>query len=261
MGATDIPVDPEEIQDIAVTSEESDQTMNVFFGESPKSLRDLMRRYIHHRTWVFSPPAANTIVQTDLLDKAIGYWPGYDPQGFDVNNGFPCTVTVPHYLHWFSPCYAAWRGGLRTKYVFDNNQYLMPSVSRVGYKGNYYPVESSTLTTSDANYLTRRLTNSSNQFTAGGAASTNLGINNTIEVETPFYQPQRFMPARLPKKDTANGSETNLVSMISGATDFGASNGKVHSCSTWKSVGEDFSLYFFTGCPIVYLSGIYVPPQ
>jgi hypothetical protein len=145
--------------------------------------------------------------------------------------------------------------------VFDNNQYLMPSVSRVGYKGNYYPVESSTLTTSDANYLTRRLTNSSNQFTAGGAASTNLGINNTIEVETPFYQPQRFMPARLPKKDTANGSETNLVSMISGATDFGASNGKVHSCSTWKSVGEDFSLYFFTGCPIVYLSGIYVPPQ
>jgi len=260
MGATDIPVDPGEIQEIAVTSEESDQTMNVFFGESPKSLRDLMRRYIHHRTWVFRAPTSGTVLQTNLRDRAIGYWPGYDPEGIDSYRGFPVTVSVPHYLHWFSPCYAAWRGGLRTKYVFDNNQYIMPTVSRVGFDNGAH-VETTTLSTLDADYLTMRLTDSSNQFSAGGAASTNLGINNTIEVETPFYHPQRFASARLPKADTSNSSETNIVSMISGSTSFGSSDEKQYSCSTWKSVGEDFSLYFFTGCPIVYWSGLAISPQ
>lgn len=260
MGATDIPVDPGGIQDIAVTSEEIDQTMNVYFGESPKSLRDLMRRYVHHRTWVFGAPTAGTITQTNLRDKAIGYWPGFDPKGIDVNSGFPATVTIPHYLHWFSPCYAAWRGGLRTKYVFDDNQYVMPTVSRVGFDNNS-PVETFTLSDTSADYLTQRLTATSNQYSAGGSASTNLGVNNTIEVETPFYHPVRFASARLPKADTANGSETNIVSMISGGTDFGLQDAKKYSCSTWKSVGEDFSLFFFTGCPIVYLSGLTVPVQ
>jgi len=260
MGATDIPVDPGGIQDIAVTSKEIDQTMNVYFGESPKSLRDLMRRYVHHRTWVFGAPTAGTITQTNLRDKAIGHWPGFDPKGIDVNSGFPATVTIPHYLHWFSPCYAAWRGGLRTKYVFDDNQYVMPTVSRVGFDNNS-PVETFTLSDTSAEYLTQRLTATSNQYTAGGSASTNLGVNNTIEVETPFYHPVRFASARLPKADTANGSETNIVSMISGGTDFGLQDAKKYSCSTWKSVGEDFSLFFFTGCPIVYLSGLTVPVQ
>jgi hypothetical protein len=260
MGATDIPVDPGGIQDIAVTSKETDQTMNVYFGESPKSLRDLMRRYVHHRTWVFRAPTAGTITQTNLRDKAIGYWPGFDPKGIDVNSGFPATVTIPHYLHWFSPCYAAWRGGLRNKYVFDDNQYVMPTVSRVGFDNNS-PVETFTLSDTSADYLTQRLTATSNQYSAGGSASTNLGVNNTIEVETPFYHPVRFASARLPKADTANGSETNIVSMISGGTDFGLQDAKKYSCSTWKSVGEDFSLFFFTGCPIVYLSGLTVPVQ
>lgn len=260
MGATDIPVDPGGIQDIAVTSEESDQTMNVFFGESPKSLRDLMRRYIHHRTWVFDAPASGTLLQTNLHEKAIGYWPGYDPKGIDDFGGFPATITIPHYLHWFSPCYAAWRGGLRTKYVFDSNQYMMPTVSRIGYSTST-PIKTSTLNDTSGDYLTQRLTSASNQYTSGGAASTNLGVNNTIEVETPFYHPVRFASARLPKADTANSSETNVVSMISGSTSFGPSDTKMYSCSTWKSVGEDFSLFFFTGCPIVYLSGITIPSQ
>lgn len=260
MGATDIPVDPGGIQDIAVTSKEIDQTMNVYFGESPKSLRDLMRRYVHHRTWVFGAPTAGTMTQTNLRDKAIGYWPGFDPKGIDVNSGFPATVTIPHYLHWFSPCYAAWRGGLRTKYVFDDNQYVMPTVSRVGFD-NSSPVETFTLSDTSAEYLTQRLTTTSNQYTVGGSASTNLGVNNTIEVETPFYHPVRFASARLPKADTANGSETNVVSMISGGTDFGLQDAKKYSCSTWKSVGEDFSLFFFTGCPIVYRSELTVPVQ
>lgn len=259
MNDTDIPVDPGEVQEIAVTSKESDQTMNVFFGESPKSLRDLFRRYIHHRLWVFRAPNTGTLLQTTLRDKAIGYWPGYDPEGIDVNGGFPATIVIPHYIHWFSPCFAAWRGGLRTKYVFDNNQYIMPTVSRVGFD-NGSPVETVTLSETDPDYLTQRLTFSSNQFTAGGAASTNLGVNNSIEVETPFYHPQRFASARLPKADTANSSETNIVSLLSGSDTFGPTTAKLYSCATWKSVGEDYSLFFFTGCPIVYLSGINVSP-
>lgn len=257
MNETDIPVDPGAVQDIAVTSEEVDQTMNVFFGESPKSLRDLFRRYIHHRLWVFPAPPSGGMLQTRLRERAIGYWPGYDPEGLDVNSGFPATVTIPHFIHWFSPCYAAWRGGLRTKYVFDNNQYVMPTVSRAPFS-NVDPVFTVTLTDTDPDYLTQRLTYSANNLTAAGAAATNLGVNNTIEVETPFYYPARFASARLPKADTGNGSSTNIVHMLGGGDSFGPSTPKLHSCASWKSVGEDFSLFFFTGCPIVYLSGLVV---
>lgn len=259
MNETDIPVDPGTVQDIAVTSEEADQTMNVFFGESPKSLRDLFRRYVHHRMWVIKAPPSGAMVQTTLRDRAIGYWNGYDPEGLDTHSGFPATITIPHFVHWFSPCYAAWRGGLRTKYVFDNNQHVMPTVCRSGAM-SATGVETHILTDTDPDYLTQRLTYASHRHTAGGAASTNLGVNNTIEVETPFYYAERFASARLPKADVGNGSPVNIVSMLGGSDSFGPTTPKLHSCATWKSVGEDFSLFFFTGCPIVYLSGINVSP-
>jgi hypothetical protein len=259
MNETDIPVDPGAVQDIAVTSEEVDQTMNVFFGESPKSLRDLFRRYVHHRLWVFEAPPAGAMIQSSLSDRAIGYWNGYDPEGLDTHLGFPATITIPHFVHWFSPCYAAWRGGLRTKYVFDNNQHVMPTVSRSDFMSNT-GITNHILTDTDPDYLTRRLTYASHRRTAAGAASTNLGVNNTIEVETPFYHPARFMPARLPRADVGNGSSTNVINMLGGSDSFGPTTPKLHSCATWKSVGEDFSLFFFTGCPIVYLSGIVVNP-
>lgn len=56
-GGTDAPTNPDAILPIASGASVADQTMNVFFGEAPKSIRELNRRYVLHRTDVFYGPS------------------------------------------------------------------------------------------------------------------------------------------------------------------------------------------------------------
>lgn len=260
-GTTDIPTCPESIQHIAAPTAVADQTMNVFFGESPKTLRDLFRRYVLHRTFVSAPPDTGKMKQTTVLEHGLGYWPGWDPSGIDTRGGIACNITVPHYLHFFMCAYAGWRGSTRTKYTFEGNLSSQPTVTRVGYdQGNYL---TSTITSkNDPAYLGNRLTYASGELTAGGAASTNLGVNNTIEVETPYYNGVRFSAARLPTADVSNLGETNSISISqSGPPAQSVLHDDYAYVRSWKSVGEDFTLFFFTGCPILYRDEIAIPPN
>jgi len=259
-GTTDIPTSPESIQPIAASTAVADQTMNVFFGESPKTLRDLFRRYVLHRTYVSASPGIDEVKQTTLLEHGLGYWPGWDGEGIDTYNGSACNITIPHYLHFFMCCYAGWRGSTRTKYTFEGNLSSQPTVTRVGFdQGNY---ETSTTTSkTDPAYLGNRLTYASGELTAGGAASTNLGVNNTIEVETPYYNGVRFSAARLPSADLSNLGETNSISIAQSGFSYASSDQDDYAyIRTWKSVGEDFTLFFFTGCPILYRNEIAILP-
>jgi len=101
------------------------------------------------------------------------------------------------------------------------------------------------------------LTFGTGQFTSGGAASTNAGINDTIEVEVPYYNGVRFTSSRLPRGDFCNGAHSAQVQIVlndlTGEPDPIASGAVIRS---WKSVGEDFTFFFFTGCPILYRNEI-----
>lgn len=161
----------------------------------------------------------------------------------------------------FMCAYAGWRGSTRTKYTFEGNLSSQPTVTRVGYdQGNYL---TSTITSkNDPAYLGNRLTYASGELTAGGAASTNLGVNNTIEVETPYYNGVRFSAARLPTADVSNLGETNSISISqSGPPAQSVLHDDYAYVRSWKSVGEDFTLFFFTGCPILYRDEIAIPPN
>lgn len=249
-GDTDAPTNPDPIAPISSGGSVADHTLNVFFGEAPKSIRELNRRYIKHRTDVFKPPSFGTIHAIDLRDKGLGYYPGDDPNGLDGGT----TTSMPTFAQWFMPCYAGWRGATRTKYVFNSNMSdPNPTVSRIGYSA----ADRITITPLDVNgtdnQLSRELTYYAGQHSAGGAATTNIGINNAIEVETPYYNGVRFSTARMPGGDFVNGCHSNLVSAIVSITlnrDGPLTNGM--AVNSWKSVGEDFTLFFFTGCPILY---------
>lgn len=256
-GATDAPTNPDPIQPIAATAAVADQTMNVFFGESPKSIRELLRRYILHRTDVILGPAGpNNVKLVQLRDKGLGLWNGWDPFGIDTENGNPCNIVIPTFATFFMPCYAGWRGSTRTKYTFSGNTGSKPCVTRFGYSTASRIGENS-YNLSDAAAATKRFTFGSCQFTSAGAASTNIGVNDTIEVETPYYNGVRLSPARLPQGDYANGAHSNNVQLL--ITDTGEIQDPVANAAAvrcWKSVGEDFTLFFFTGCPILYRNEI-----
>jgi len=252
-GGTDAPTNPDAILPIASGASVADQTMNVFFGEAPKSIRELNRRYVLHRTDVFyGPSGVNNVKLVQLRDKGLGYWNGWDPNGIDTESATACNIVIPTYANFFAPCYAGWRGSTRTKYTFSGNLDSKPTVSRFGYSTASRFQENS-YNLDDAAKATKRLTFGNGQFTSGGAASTNLGINDTIEVETPFYNAVRFSPARLPQGDYANGAHSNNVQFS--IADYNTTPDPIGSAcaiKSWKSVGEDFTFFFFTGCPILY---------
>jgi hypothetical protein len=258
-GKTDAPTNPDSITPIAPTSAVADQTMNVFFGESPTSIRDLNRRYVLHRTDVRASPVGSNTRLLKIKDKGLGLWPGWDPEGVDVEDSEPCNITIPTFAQWFSPCYSGWRGGTRTKYMFGGNTDTKPVVQRIGFDSGARYVEMDSSLTS-VQQATKRLTFANGENSAGGAACTNIGINDTIEVEIPYYNGFRFSPARQPRADFANGCHSAQVDTI--LYNPNDSTPEVLDVSavvrSWKSVGEDFTFFFFTGCPIVYANEIFI---
>lgn len=259
-GNADAPTNSDPITPIALTSAIADQTMNVFFGEQPTSIRELNRRYVLHRTDARSYNSGFSSQILKIRDKGLGLWPGFDPNGIDTEGTVPCNITIPTFAQWFLPCYAGWKGATRTKYTFGGNVDSSPSVTRIGYSSSArYEESDSNWATQEA--ATKRLTYAASSLTAGGAATTNIGINDTIEVDIPYYNGTRFTTAREPSGDYANGAHSAQVELVM----FGSNQGTPEQedvtayIKSWKSVGEDFTLFFFTGCPILYKNEISIP--
>jgi len=258
-GNTDVPTNPDPIQPIAPTGVVADQTMNVFFGESPKSIRELLRRYVLHRVDVREASQSSNSKFLKIKDKGLGLFPGYDPDGVDTVDANPCNISVTTFAQWFAPCYAGWRGGTRTKYMFGGKTDSKPVVTRIGFDSGqrYTEILSNFTTAEDA---TKRLTYAGSALTAGGAATTNIGINDTIEVEIPYYNGDRFSTSRVPTQAVSNGSHSAQIETVlyknASSTDSVDNAAVIRS---WKSVGEDFTFFFFTGCPILYNNQIVIP--
>jgi hypothetical protein len=249
-GETDSPTNPEPLDTIAAPTSAADQTMNVFFGEAPTSIRELNRRYIKNRTEAFGPPVSGPLRVYTLNDKGLGYYSGYDPNGIDNDGSNNLTICNVTYAQFFSPCYAGWRGATRTKYMFVGES-GQPIVTRAGYTNAAYKSSSdpdpSTLSDWSVN-LTRRV----GREGAAGSATTNLGINDTIETETPYYNGVRFTTSRMPSGDFVNGCHANKLQIDTFSTQQGPSSAVASYVNMFKSVGEDFTFFFFTGTPIIY---------
>jgi hypothetical protein len=258
-GNTDAPTNPDPIAPIAPTGVESDHTMNVFFGESPKSIRELLRRYVLHRQDIYQVSNSNNAKFIKLRDKGLGLFQGWDPDGVDTEAATKCNITLPTFAQWFAPCYAGWRGSTRTKYLFSGDTDTKPVVTRIGFTSSARNTEILSNFT-DAATFTKRVTYAGSSLTAGGSATTNVGINDTIEVEIPYYNADRFSTSRIPTQAVTNGCHSAQVEtiMYDRSDTTGPFTSTFGAISSWKSVGEDFTFFFFTGCPIIYRNRIVI---
>jgi hypothetical protein len=85
--------------------------------------------------------------------------------------------------------------------------------------------------------------------------ATNLGINNTLEVELPYYMPKRFSTARtISAQQLDSNSHVVYTAEASGENDPTIRHLKslATNYQQYDAVGEDFTLFFFTGVPIYY---------
>jgi hypothetical protein len=255
---TDKPMGSTEIQTIASESVEADHTYTVFYGDPPTTLRELMKRYTQTKVWVPDRPPDGIVRINNLLNKDSPYQSGWDPKGVDlsaVDGTTPLNVVNKDFASWWTPCYAGFRGARRKKYLFSDGKSTSPNVTRgiFNASGNGVISANSLTYATGAARLGKWASTRQATLSGGGSAATNLEVNNTIEVELPFYQPTRFSPARVVQ---GQDLPTNSHRVVTESVTQDPLNPWFETYNTtyqqWDAVGEDFTLMFFTGCPILY---------
>lgn len=248
----DEPLAATQLETIASEAVPEDQTMNVFFGENVTSIRELVKRYVMTRYWYNSFAFGNGTNVTRLRNKTFPYQRGYDPEGLDTEQFGAYNNSNMNPISYFQACYAGYRGSIRHKYLYHTaGNMLAPVVEREDYSpdtAGIWSTQAITAANSDSGELTKAFTNTSWQ----GAAGTGTTINNGVEVEFPFYNKGRIGYSRLIRAQDLDCPSTS--SWFATGLDYAFRQGTDEKIAfqQWTAAGEDFSLYFFTGVPIMY---------
>lgn len=248
----DEPLTATKLDTIASERPESDETMNVFFGENITSIRELVKRYTLTRYWADSQNTGLQGIYRFFYTKALPFYRGYDVNGLDPATPRNFNKVHNNPINWFLPTFAGFRGSLRHKYIFHSQGNMgLPIITRQPYInsntiGFLPPILNGNISSINLTTL------SSTQDTFNGAASTGTTINNAVEVELPFYNADRFNYARIISSPALDCNTVKMVS-VSSVDGANAVDGRdILAFQQWVAAGEDFSMYFFTGIPIVY---------
>lgn len=221
----------------------SDHTLDVFFGESIQSFRQLLKRYMLHSVIPLFGVAKSL---TNVNDYDFPVYRGFGNDARHVVTG-PVNANIVNttLLNYITPAFVAMRGSMRSKYLMYGNG---TSPSSLTVSRNNTPVVYSVGTIVPT--LTNAATFSStflNPFPPGfqGSDITQSSINPAIEVEMPYYNFKRFTAARnFGRVTTANDILMHTVTVGLGVT-----TGESPYLMRYVSVGEDFSLTMFQGQP------------
>lgn len=267
------PDSTEVTTEVGTAGDPTDHTMDVFFGEQVSSIRELLKRYCLHSSISMKGADANNGMSVKLTMPDFPYYSGYNPDGPDVSADGPYSYSFMTPLNYFTPAFVAYRGAVRWKHyvVRTPNGYVGAASENGSFDGTLFVYRSDGLSrslTTTYSYVPYSLVESYNILRGGfnaykrsaryyfrslfdGAYATPIQVNPDGEVELPFYTNRRFYNARrirnletprtpddeMPGVHTVNycGQTGNLFNLV--------------------AAGEDFSLSFFIGVPIMYSIG------
>lgn len=264
-GAPDITLGPG-------TSDPTDETMTVFFGEVTTSIRQLVKRFFYHASFAGNPAASNW--GAVLTQPDFPYYQGFNPNGPHVTTtGTYFAYSANTWLNYFTPAFAAYRGGIRRKYLRSGSRYDNPTsntnvgdamnmaITRVNGleltpyidNGIVTPYSLENPSSPNACGTPSQVARCGRHFYASsgnGTAITSCFQNNALEVELPFYTHRRFFQARRVKtlaprtvQDEHCGLHKLTLENPSGNT------------IAYVAAAEDFSLHFFIGVPVFWTVG------
>jgi hypothetical protein len=238
---------------MAPTPEHSDCFTHVYFGDPVTSFRQCLKRYALHST-LCKTNTSNTFTRARMCD--FPYYRGFDPNGVDATSLGDeynyCTNTLLNYV---TSAYTARRGGIRWKYVrtgSDPGIYnTMMTLTRESESPGGYQVQNNNVTAVNAGSVSVRTAQFYEFLPSGwdGMAATTELQNPVLEVEIPYMIARRFSPAkRLNVTQNSDVFDTfHRLQML--WTSSGGDSSAVHRL---VSVGEDFTLNFYTGPPVMY---------
>jgi hypothetical protein len=249
----------------SMMSEQSD----VYFGEAIVSVRSLLKRYCFHRA--LATPENETGAIYNNLWKMKNFPNGPGPSygsslasplteiGVGGTNYNICAMT---YLRWFNSAYIGYRGGIRWKVTFFNEDMDIMSVRVVRHDPSTFESVSGTLVFGGATSVSTVSQNFLEETTYSrsqtGLMATAANVNPTLEFEIPFYHNYRFAECNCPADPTylpGANSPGDAAPFLSDST-HGLSYTSKHEnannfswIETHCAIGEDFSFFFFIGAP------------
>lgn len=247
------PVGADAVGAINVSGSASDHYMEVFFGESPTSIRELIKRYSLHR--VHSTGAPDPNLRTDIAVTATTrpYYRGYDVSGIDATPaGDKYNYVLPSFWTHFAPAYAGFRGAFRKKFVFAGTQNVpyQPFVANATTNDEAYRFRRDLRQVQPSDRASIENTMALKHSTVAGTATTVLGVNGAIETEFPYYENARFTPARQVSSSDSRRRKFVLHMGLNPA-DITDQRDPV-AASEYTAAGEDMSFFFFSGIPVTY---------
>lgn len=228
-----------------------DNYSKVFYGEEIVSFRQLLKRYNLHYTDALRDLQGTVVWKTTM--NAMPFHKGFAPGGitpttFPVASNYNfCKMTMLTYL---TPAFTGRRGGVKWKINaiagVGNNQGTMIASrldDNAAYDSSIFDIDAQDDNGLIANYFEAL------EGTASGGAVTNTYSIPTLEIEVPYQQNLRFSPAK--RGDFTSDITYSDTLAYDKMTNF-SQGGELQANQFFVAGGEDYSLFFFTGAPIIY---------
>lgn len=245
--------------DICHEDWDDDPQMLVYFGETIKSVRGLLKRYCWHSASTHDDGVGTLLHQF----PALPYYPGYNPDSpFTTSLADPFSYSQNTFLNWFTPAYGGYRGSTRWKIQMmgltgDSTTNLRCTRSTIPINGTPYVSENLALPSGSSSKKAFDL-NVSRFWTGNGSHATSTEQNSVLEVEVPFYSQDRFIPAKNVRNIKPDYRRSEFLQTTHTITGEITSD---QNCwlENYTAAGEDYSLYFFLGSPVVHYTPTPLP--
>lgn len=245
----------------------------VHFGESVRSLRQILKRYCQHE--IINIPNLTSTRLTYLFQRsALPFAPGYTGQtGSSIitsvdTGGQPYNYVYGYMtpLKYVSTAFLGWRGGIR--YILDFGDFPCCMLSSVK-AGRYSSCEPENLVygITDGNQGLRYQYERNKQETGvEGITVQDPGMNRLISFEIPFYSNVRFIPGKA--ADYFGGGALSVPQLPEPCwklgfnyTNWNPTNESPPdnrgTVNTYVSAAEDFNVAWYQGPPPMFLETQY----
>lgn len=243
---------------------------SVYYGESIRSFRPLLKRYNLHEC--IGPLVGTPSILTNIRAQ-FPYYRGAVDGAVHIPNS--ATTALPYnfvntlLLHWVTMMHSGYRGSIRYKVLPRGNidSSYVNQIERYDFDTGddpYFSVENTVVAYTtvgaaartavigdkmDAPYSRSSLTG------MNGMARIHTQVNPNMEYELPYYSENRFTPGKL-LNQTTNASDYSKNPGAIMRTLIDGTNATL--LDIYAAAGEDFQVYFFTGMPPLYYE--FVPP-
>jgi hypothetical protein len=255
------PLKPQVDASMASKISKNDGITAACVGEVIASFRQCLKRYMLHTVHGTFTSLTDGDYYYTRVSNHFPFYRGYAPGAINKEGslGRDYNYAKSTLLNYLTPAFTGWRGAIRYKTIKSESM----STTELGYKHGYMryvrtPDDSTVYKATFSKFLDAAGgTNSITVFDnlskrAHGWEGQHMTVdsgNPVLEVEFPYINDIRFVPAKLANKTSVTGVDDSWHTFESTVS---TSDLTQVVFEDQVSVGEDFTLFFFTGAPILY---------